>query len=134
MVLSQSLIGELVPPRERARFQGYFATVFMAASIGGPVVGGIVVSAVSWRWLFVANLPLAAFAAWRLYRLPKGTPHAPVDAKPDVPGHVLFAIGAVSALYWFTSVGHRFALASGESLAIGAVAVIALTALVRHER
>src|SRR5207237_17422 len=44
MVLSQALIGELVPPRERARFQGYFATVFTAASIGGPVIGGIVVS------------------------------------------------------------------------------------------
>src|SRR5260221_16526 len=40
MVLSQALIGELVPPRERARFQGYFATVFTAASIGGPVLGG----------------------------------------------------------------------------------------------
>src|SRR5438128_133120 len=58
MVLSQALIGELVPPRERARFQGYFATVFTAASIGGPVLGGIVVSHVSWRWLFFANLPL----------------------------------------------------------------------------
>ena len=59
MVLSQALIGELVPPRERPRFQGYFATVFTAASIGGPVLGGIVVSHTSWRWLFLANLPLA---------------------------------------------------------------------------
>src|SRR3954467_1927681 len=66
MVLSQALIGELVAPRERARFQGYFATVFTTASIGGPVLGGLVVSNASWRWLFFANLPLAAFAAWRL--------------------------------------------------------------------
>src|SRR5204863_5259709 len=56
MVLSQALIGELVPPRERARFQGYFALVFTAASVTGPVVGGIVVSNASWRWLFLANL------------------------------------------------------------------------------
>src|SRR5690348_16855788 len=68
MTLSQALIGELVPPRERARFQGYFALIFTTSSIGGPVLGGIVVTHVSWRWLFFANLPLALFAAWRLSR------------------------------------------------------------------
>ena len=65
MTLSQALIGELVPPRERIRFQGYFALMFTCASIGGPVIGGFVVSHTSWRWLFFANLPFAAFAACR---------------------------------------------------------------------
>ena len=51
MTLSQALIGELVSPRERARFQGYFAAMFSLASIGGPVIGGLVVSHASWRWL-----------------------------------------------------------------------------------
>src|SRR5439155_8271663 len=134
MVLSQALIGELVPPRERARFQGYFATVFTAASIGGPVLGGIVVSHTSWRWLFFANLPLAAFAAWRLRQLPRGVPQARAEAKADLPGHVLFAIGAVSALFWFTSVGHRFAWASGTSLALVVSAALALGVLLWHER
>lgn len=134
MVLSQALIGELVPPRERARFQGYFATVFTAASIGGPVIGGIVVSHTSWRWLFFVNLPLAAFAAWRLRQLPRGVLHPRAQAKADLPGHVLFAIGAVSALFWFTSVGHRFAFASAASLALVATAALALGALVWHER
>ncbi|MGZ5720249.1 MAG: MFS transporter, partial [Burkholderiales bacterium] len=68
MTLSQALVGELVPPIERVRFQGYFALMFTTASIGGPVLGGLVVSNFSWRWLFVANLPLAAIAAWRLCR------------------------------------------------------------------
>ena len=134
MVLSQALIGELVPPRERARFQGYFATVFTAASIGGPVLGGIVVSHVSWRWLFFANLPLAALAAWRLLQLPRGAGHRPAETRTDVAGHVLFAIGAVSALFWFTSVGHRFGVQSGESLALVAIALASLGALVWHER
>jgi EmrB/QacA subfamily drug resistance transporter len=133
MVLSQALIGELVPPRERPRFQGYFATVFMAASIGGPVVGGIVVSHASWRWLFLVNVPLGMFAAWRLMRLPHGS-HRAARAKTDVPGHILFAIGAVSGLYWFTSVGHRFSLASGASLALLLTAVLSLSALVWHEK
>ncbi len=133
MTLSQALIGELVPPRERPRFQGYFATVFTSASIGGPVVGGLVVSHTSWRWLFLANLPLVAFAAWRLSRLPKSEPHAQAERAPDVPGHILFAIGAVSALFWFTSVGHRFAWNSAASVALVAAAVVALGALYRHE-
>lgn len=55
MTLSQALIGELIAPRERVRFQGYFAVVFTTASVAGPVLGGIVVSHLSWRWLFLAN-------------------------------------------------------------------------------
>ena len=133
MTLSQALIGELVPPRERPRFQGYFATVFTSASIGGPVLGGIVVSHASWRWLFLANVPLAAFAAWRISHLPKSERHARPGDRPDVPGHILFAIGAVSALFWFTSVGHRFAWSSGVSLALVATALVSLAALYRHE-
>ncbi|HYX62704.1 MAG TPA: MDR family MFS transporter [Burkholderiales bacterium] len=133
MTLSQALIGELVPPRERPRFQGYFATVFTSASIGGPVLGGIVVSHASWRWLFLANLPLAAFAAWRIARLPKSERHVQPGHRADVPGHVLFAIGSVSALFWFTSVGHRFAWNSAASLALVGSAAIALGALYRHE-
>ncbi|HEY5900324.1 MAG TPA: MFS transporter, partial [Burkholderiales bacterium] len=133
MTLSQALIGELVPPRERARFQGYFATLFSAASIAGPVVGGIVVSHVSWRWLFLANLPLAAFAAWRIARLPRGMAHRREGDRPDVPGHILFAIGAMSALFWFTSVGHRFAWNSALSAGLVAAAVVSLSWLFRHE-
>jgi EmrB/QacA subfamily drug resistance transporter len=134
MTLSQALIGELVPPRERARFQGYFATVFTAASIGGPVLGGIVVEHASWRWLFLANLPLAAFAAWRLLQLPGAAGHRPAGHRADIPGHLLFAVGAVGALFWFTSVGHRFAFLSATSGLLAATSVIALAALVWHER
>src|SRR5205085_9834656 len=108
MTLSQALVGELVPPVERVRFQGYFALMFTTASIGGPVLGGLVVSNFSWRWLFLANLPLAAFAAWRLFRLPAGEKHPQARGGTDVPGHVLFAIGAVASLFWLTSGGHRF--------------------------
>ncbi len=133
MTLSQALIAELVPPRERPRFQGYFATVFTSASIGGPVLGGIVVSHVSWRWLFFFNLPLVAFAAWRLSRLPKSARAEQGRQATDLPGHLLFAIGAVSALFWFTSVGHRFAWRSAPSLALVLTAVIALSVLYRHE-
>jgi EmrB/QacA subfamily drug resistance transporter len=134
MTLSQALIGELVPPRERARFQAYFAVLFMAASIGGPVIGGVVVSNVSWRWLFFANIPLAILAAWRLMRLPRGERYARRARGLDIPGHILFAVGTTTTLFWLTSGGHRFAWSSGHSLATAAVGVSALAMLCIHER
>jgi EmrB/QacA subfamily drug resistance transporter len=133
MVLSQAIIGELVPPIDRVRFQGYFSLMFTTASIAGPVVGGLVVSHVSWRWLFFANLPFAAIAAWRLWKLPAGERH-PRDGGADVPGQVLFAAGAVATLFWLTSGGHRFAWGSAASLVLVAVAVVSLCVLYWHER
>jgi EmrB/QacA subfamily drug resistance transporter len=134
MTLSQALIGELVPPRERVSFQAYFALVFTTSSIAGPVIGGIVVSHTSWRWLFLANIPLAAFAAWRLMRLPKGERHAPAARGADILGQILFAIGALALLYWLTSGGHRFAWSAPESVLFAAVGAASLTALYLHER
>jgi EmrB/QacA subfamily drug resistance transporter len=134
MMLSHALIGELVPPVERVRFQGYFATMFAIASVAGPVVGGFVVTHVSWRWLFAANLPLALFAAWRLRQLPRGERHPEAKGSVDFGGHVLFALGALSALFWLTSGGHRFAWTSSTSAALFATAVISLAALTWHER
>ena len=126
MVLSQALIGEVVAPRHRPRYQGYFALVFTVSSVGGPVLGGLVVNHASWRWLFVAHLPLCLLAAWRVARLPGGGTSSPAPAAPmDLAGVLLFAPTACSALLWFSFVGHRFALLSPASalLAGGALAL-----------
>jgi EmrB/QacA subfamily drug resistance transporter len=133
MMLSQALIAELVSPRERIRFQGYFAMVFTSASVGGPVLGGIVVSWFSWRWLFFANLPLAAFAAWRLCRLPRGEKHPERSGIQDTTGIGLFFAGMLSALFWLTSVGHHFPWRSAESGALLAIAATTLALLARHQ-
>jgi MFS family permease len=134
ITLSQALIGELVTPRQRARYQGYFALIFTTSSIAGPVLGGLVVSHFSWRWLFLANLPLAALAAWRLMRLPRGERHPAPAAGADVAGHVLFFAGALSVLFWLTSGGHRFAWGSPQSLALAATGAVSLGALYLNER
>ena len=134
MMLSHALIGELVPPPERVRFQSYFAIVFSASSIGGPVIGGAVVSYVSWRWLFIANIPLAAFALWRLSQLAPGERHPRPGSRADVPGHILFAVSALSLLFWLTSGGHRFTWTSTVSIGLAALAVTALAALIWQER
>ena len=134
MMLSHALIGELVSPRQRVKFQGYFALVFTTATVGGPVIGGVVVSYVSWRWLFFVNLPLSLFAVWRLSRLPRGYRHAGPSGVSDILGILLFAIGATTGLHWFTSVGHHFSWNSAESAIFAIVSVTALTFLLRHEK
>ncbi|HEV7801784.1 MAG TPA: MFS transporter [Burkholderiales bacterium] len=134
MMLSQALIGELVPAVQRIKYQAYFALMFSTAAISGPVIGGFVVSHVSWRWLFLANLPLAAFATWRLRRLPVGERHPAPPGRTDFAGQILFAVGALSTLFWLTSGGHRFAWTSSTSFGLAATGVIALAVLAWNER
>ena len=79
MSLAMAAVGDLVSPRERARYQGYIAATFAVATIAGPLAGGLLVEHVSWRWVFYLNLPLglAALAGLHLH-LPAGT----VDRAP----------------------------------------------------
>ena len=134
MVLSQALIGELVPPWERPRYQGYFAAIFTASSVGGPLLGGFVVHHGDWRWLFLANLPLGLLAFWRMSKLPKPPPTAGRNASYDPVGFVLFVLCAVSLLVWFGQVGHGFPLLSVASAAFAAVALVTGLALARQQR
>ena len=108
MSLSQALIAELIPPRERAKYQGYFASMFACASIGGPVIGGFVVTHYSWHWLFWANIPLALVAVWRLLRL-SPNPILENRNKPiDWTGLCVFPILCTVFLYWASVGGQNF--------------------------
>src|ERR671911_1590749 len=62
IVLAQALIGDIVSPRERGRYMGYFGAVFGAASVAGPLLGGFLTDHLSWRWVFYVNLPLGILA------------------------------------------------------------------------
>jgi MFS family permease len=68
ITLSQTVVGDLVSPRDRGRYQGLFASVFAACSVAGPLLGGLITQALSWHWIFYVNLPVGAAARTELGR------------------------------------------------------------------
>jgi EmrB/QacA subfamily drug resistance transporter len=134
MTLSQALIGESVPPRERARFQAYFGALFVTASTAGPVLGAYLTEHANWRAVFLINLPLGALAALLALRIPaqrvaRGTPF-----RFDAPGALLFAAGASLLLFALSSAGHRYAWTSPVLFGLVALACASLAALAWWER
>ncbi|MGI2881960.1 MDR family MFS transporter [Vibrio furnissii] len=134
MSLSQALIGELVPPRQRARFQGYFSALFALASIGGPVLGGVIVTYLTWHWLFWINLPLVGFALYRLSKLQSTQEHAS-KTRIDILGLVLFPSLMTVIIYWLSAGGHYFAWDSRMSFGLlGLFAVLVVLFLIQQQR
>jgi len=134
MTLSQALISEQVPPRERGRYQGYFAGLFAVSSTLGPVLGGYLTQHASWRAVFLINLPLGIVAGILARRVPYTPGHRDGPFRPDVLGTVLFALGACTLLFALSSGGHRIAWSSPLLLGLVAVAVGAFALLYVWER
>ena len=97
MTLSQALVGEVVPPRERGRYQGYTATVFVAASSFGPVAGGWLTQSMGWQSVFWMSIPLGLIAVLLTFRL-KPRPPTLGAFRFDTPGLILFVMTIVPLL------------------------------------
>src|SRR3954454_20932540 len=78
MTLAMAIVGEIVAPRERGRYQGYIQMVFVLASVAGPLLGGGFADPASWRWVFYVTLPIGAAALAMIVP----ALHLPVERKP----------------------------------------------------
>lgn len=92
MTLTFAIVGDVIAPRERGRYQGYFGATFGTSSVIGPLVGGFLVDEASWRWVFYVNLPIGAVALVVINRVLKLDDH-PRKSKVDVAGSLLIVSG-----------------------------------------
>lgn len=97
MALAQALVGETVPPRDRARYQGYLAAIGVTSNTLGPVLGGFLTEQFGWRSVFLVNLPVGVLAVLLVLRLPRGA-RSGERFRFDYVGLVAFAAFIVSVL------------------------------------
>ncbi|WP_278235458.1 MDR family MFS transporter [Isoptericola sp. AK164] len=133
MVLSQAIIGDVVSPRERGRYQGLFGAVFGVASVAGPLLGGWFVDNLSWQWVFYVNVPIGVVALVVVaVVLPPITPRA--RPRIDYAGIVLLATVSTAIVLVTSLGGTAWGWGSPQVLLTGAVAVVGIVAFVLVER
>ncbi len=98
MALSQTIIADIVSPRERGRYQGYIGAVFATSSIGGPVLGGFLTEHLDWSLIFWINLPMGLAALGMTSSVLKRVPFHPRKHRLDLIGAVLMVAAAVALL------------------------------------
>ena len=133
MVTTMAVVGDIIPPRERGRYQGFFGAVFGVSTVIGPLLGGFFVDNLSWRWIFYVNLPLG-LAALAVIGAAFHTRAGVVHRRVDYLGAAVLA-GALSATVLFTSLGGTtYAWSSPEILVMIAAAIVLSVAFPFIER
>ncbi|MFC4534803.1 MDR family MFS transporter [Sphaerisporangium dianthi] len=133
MVNAMAIIGDLVPPRERGRYQGIMAAMMSLAMVAGPLVGGFITDHLNWRWAFYVNLPIGAVAfvllVFRLH-LPKYR----TEHRIDWLGAGLLGVGITALVLITTWGGNEYDWGSWQILGLVAIAVVTLALFVPVER
>ena len=131
--MSITIAGDIYTLAERAKAQGYLASMWALASVVGPVIGGVFSDLDAWRWIFAINIPLCLLAAWLIVR----NFHEKLEARRqriDYAGAVLIAGGSALLILGLLEGGQSWEWASAPSFAIFAVAAAMLIAFVLVER
>lgn len=127
MTLAQALIGEVVSPKERGRFQGWFGANFALASTLGPVVGGVLSQHLGWRSVFWVNVPLGLGAAVAALRV-KTSPGTGI-CRLDYAGTGVFVISTVAVLLTLSIGGREFSWTSPVLLGLGGLGIVGFVLL-----
>jgi EmrB/QacA subfamily drug resistance transporter len=133
MSLVLAIVGDVIPPRQRGRYMGYFGAVFGVSSVAGPLLGGFITDAFSWRWVFFVNIPIGIIAliavATRL--------HLPVfkrNHKIDYLGATLLTISSVCLLLATVWGGTLYAWKSTEIIGLITTGLVVAVAFVFCEQ
>ncbi|MGD3108874.1 MFS transporter [Streptomyces sp. YGL11-2] len=139
MSLALAIIGDIVPPRERARYQGYMLGTFATSSVAGPLIGGALagqahlLGITGWRWVFLVNVPIGIIALFVVAKV-LNIPHTRRNHRIDWWGALTISIGVVPLLL-VAEQGREWGWTSTRSIscyAIGAVGIIAWTLVERR--
>jgi EmrB/QacA subfamily drug resistance transporter len=138
MSLALAIIGDIVPPRERAKYQGYFLAVFGTSSVLGPVIGGFLAGAdtilgvAGWRWIFYINVPIALVALVVVTKV-LHIPHTRQDHRIDWPGALALVVCLVPLLI-VAEQGREWGWDSPRSLTCYGIGVLGLVGFLLAER
>jgi EmrB/QacA subfamily drug resistance transporter len=136
--LALTILGDIVPPRERARYQGYILAVFGTSSVLGPVIGGVlsgqatIAGIAGWRWIFLVNVPIGAIALIVVARV-LTMPHIPRPHRIDWPGAVMLAVFLVPLLV-VAEQGQEWGWDSARSVVCYVIGVVGLILFLVAER
>jgi EmrB/QacA subfamily drug resistance transporter len=136
--LALAIVGDIVPPRQRAKYQGYFLAVFGTSSVLGPVVGGFlagqatILGITGWRWVFLVNVPVGLVALAVVQRV-LHLPHTRREHRVDWPGAVALVVALVPLLV-LAEQGRAWGWTSPLALGLAVVGVAGLAAFLAAER
>lgn len=132
MVGAFAIIGDLVPPRERGRFQAIIGGMMPVAFVGGPLIGGLLTDHLSWRWAFYVNVPLGAVALL-VTGLGMHLHTVHIKARIDYLGALLLTVGVVSLTLVAAWGGSEYPWASAQIIGLAVLSLAALLAFVWAE-
>ncbi|MEU3658725.1 MDR family MFS transporter [Streptomyces sp. NPDC032940] len=133
MVLSMAIVGDLVSPRERGRYQGLFGAVFGATSVLGPLLGGVFTEHLNWRWVFYVNLPVGVVALAVIAAV-LHIPHRATRHTIDYLGTLLIASVATCLVLVASLGGTTWAWGSAQIVGLAVLGVVLAVAFVAVER